>query len=440
MSTGWRCALCAIALLLFALTGRASADSPTADRLGDLKIFETRFLKVDQSFSEAARSTAYERLDQLRERAPSLSNAEFELGLAEIAALANNAHSTLYAAGWANRFDALAVRFYIADDGLFIADAQGDYRQWLGHRVSRMGGSSLDELRARWARYERGTQGKQDQTLYYLLEHPALMHAAGLTESPDAVALTLDGGEQIRVTTADWPQAEGVWAVLPQAREQTLSAAGRVHGKPRYLQQADRFFRMESIDDLDTVYLQFRANADFGGETDLRESCDRALTTIKRQRPRFVIVDQRFNVGGDLNNSRALMEGLPDAISENGRIFVITSGRTFSAGISSVGYLKQAGGDRVTIVGRQVGDHLEFWAEGQPVRLPNSGAYIGVATERHNYQTGCAESDCHGSIRRHPIRVASLTPDWQPPWTYADLVAGRDSFLEAVLEQIRASP
>lgn len=85
---------------------------------------------------------------------------------------------------------------------------------------------------------------------------------------------------------------------------------------------------------------------------------------------------------------------------------------------------------------RAEGDRLEFWAEGRFIELPESGAQILFATERHNYMTGCQEDDCHGSIRRHPIRVATLDPDYPVTLTYADFAAGRDPAMEKVMALI----
>ena len=106
----------------------------------------------------------------------------------------------------------------------------------------------------------------------------------------------------------------------------------------------------------------------------------------------------------------AFMQALP-GLARGGRLYAITSGRTFSAAISSLGYLRQAAGDRLTIVGEPIGDRLEFWAEGDIMQLPGLGAMLLYATERHNYMTGCPEPDCHAAIRDHPIRVASSQPD-----------------------------
>ena len=132
------------------------------------------------------------------------------------------------------------------------------------------------------------------------------------------------------------------------------------------------------------------------------------------------------------------MQDLPNLTARGGRVYALTSGRTFSAGISSLGYLKQSGGDRVSIVGAPVGDRLEFWAETDTIDLPQTGATILYATERHDYITGCPEPDCHASIRNHPIRVRSLAPDVAVATTGRDVMSGKDPLMEAVLRLERA--
>jgi hypothetical protein len=177
--------------------------------------------------------------------------------------------------------------------------------------------------------------------------------------------------------------------------------------------------------------VQLRANASVESEA-IDAFVSQALATLRQRAPGNLVLDLRFDGGGDLNTTRAFCQALPSLLPAKGRIFALTSGRTFSAGISSLGYLKQAGGARVTIVGEPIGDRLEFWAEGELVELPASKARLLYATERHDYTTGCPEPDCHASIRDHPIRVPTLEPDVLVPFAFADYRAGRDPALEAV--------
>jgi hypothetical protein len=196
-----------------------------------------------------------------------------------------------------------------------------------------------------------------------------------------------------------------------------------------------RAFRMEPLPEIDAQYIQLRLNKSFY-EQKIETFLASARATLEKAKPRNVVVDLRQDGGGDLNTTRAFMQALPTMVAADGRIFVLTSGRTFSAGIASAGYLEQAAPTRVTIVGEPVGDHLEFWAEGGLVQLPVSKAVLLPATERHNYTTGCPEPDCHGPIRENPIRIPLLEPDVAAPLTYADYRAGRDPALAAVYEAL----
>jgi hypothetical protein len=133
------------------------------------------------------------------------------------------------------------------------------------------------------------------------------------------------------------------------------------------------------------------------------------------------------------------MQKLPTLVP--GRVFALTSPWTFSAGISSVGYLEQAAPDKVTLVGEAVGDRMRFWAEGDAIVLPNSQAAMLMATERHDYLTGCkGYPDCHGNVVRNPIAVPDLDPDIAAPWTIEAWRAGRDPGMEAVATALRGRP
>jgi hypothetical protein len=158
---------------------------------------------------------------------------------------------------------------------------------------------------------------------------------------------------------------------------------------------------------------------------------DSVTREIAARTPTHLVLDMRFNGGGNLQLTRAFAQRLPSLVP--GRIFALTSRYTFSAAISTVGYLKQAAPNRVTIVGEEVGDRLEFWAEGRPVTLRHSGILISRATERHDYADGCRRfTDCHRAVVVQRIAVPTLRPDVAAPWTVEALRAGRDPAMTAV--------
>ena len=411
-------------------------QAPPADpRAADLEVFEQRFLAVDRSYDAGERARAMEKFAALKREAARMSAARFELAIAAIVAVANNGHTNVGAAQWARRFNRIEPSLLLLDDGLRIA-ASDDDATLNGALVTMIAGKSLDQLRAVWARYQPGVPGWRDQQIHHFLESPELLHAAGVAPDADGVEISVtraDGSRQTRRFAGTRDQAGPRFR---NPRELEIVPMGTNEARPLYLQEPAKAMRYVELPDLDAVYVQFRRNFD-PMDPNFRQSADALAVRLKERRPRHVVVDQRFNSGGDLNNTRDLMKAIPGAIKDGGRIFVITSARTFSAGISSVGYLKQAGGDRVMIVGQPVGDLLDFWAEGTGLTLPNSGIRIGFATERHNYQTGCPEPECHGAIRRNPIAVGTLTPDLSPRFTWADFAAGRDPYLDAIVALIK---
>lgn len=69
---------------------------------------------------------------------------------------------------------------------------------------------------------------------------------------------------------------------------------------------------------------------------------------IAAERPRVVIVDLRFDQGGDFTTTAGLMSRLAHLAPTVQRIYVLTSGPTFSAGETSAALAKEHGEGKVT--------------------------------------------------------------------------------------------
>ena len=388
------------------------------------------YVERNRAYTPAERAEALRAVELL----PGLAGtpARFELEAAHIAALADNGHSVLLPPQWPSRYRRSPVHLGLFADGLFVVSAPADRRQLVGRRVLRINGRDWRDIRAAYARYQGGLPGFRDQFVPLFMETPALLAAAGFGSDPDRLLLT--------VAAPGRPETVTVQAVLTPYRDEAaftgesplidgarLLPPGTV---PLYLEDPGPLFRLAFPAELDGAYIQLNAIRGLG----IQQFFEQTLVELRRRRPHNIVVDLRFNMGGDLNIARDFMEALPRIARD--RVYAITAGRTFSAAISSLGYLKQAAGDRLTIVGEPVGDRLEFWAEGDIMQLPGLGAFVLYASERHNYMTGCPEPDCHAAIRAHPIRVRSLQPDIPVTLTWAQFSAGQDPAMAAILADI----
>ena len=84
-----------------------------------------------------------------------------------------------------------------------IAVLFAEYESLVGSRVETLAGLTMDELREIWGRYCRGRLGHRDQAMYAFMESPELLHAAGLSESPESAELILGDGTVVEVGPAD---------------------------------------------------------------------------------------------------------------------------------------------------------------------------------------------------------------------------------------------
>lgn len=429
-------------LLILAGIESLRAESGSAEGwTEDIQFFRSNIFEADKSFSEEQRTSAETLLSHLESTLANKSDAEIELALAEIMALTNNGHSFLLPGVWTHRYKQLPVEFRVFSDGVYIIHADPAHEHLVGDRVIAIGDHKIQDVLDTWARFQGGLNGWRNEFLPYFLETPEMLFAAGVSANIDSVQLTIEGaGSEPEVVTLvvrdESKPLEGMDQYIVPSRLLVQANRNPGEGLPLYQQSPGQAFRMEILDNPKTAYIQFKANVDFTGNQDIDAFLDSVFGKLRSEPPQYIILDQRFNFGGDLNITRELMQTLPEFLAMDGKIYVITSGRTFSAGISSVGYLKQVAGDQAVLVGEPVGDDLEFWAEGDLQVLPNSGVAFLMATERHNYQTGCPEDDCHGSIQRHPIRVESLQPEIPAFLTYSDFAAGVDRAMEAIQADI----
>jgi len=439
--------------LILALAACAHGDAAqrthdaeaAAGRKDDLARFRADFLSKDRSYSGAARAEAETRLAKL-EASPEASQAYLELELARIAALADNGHTVSFPVVRSRRYNRVGIRLVPFAEEFHVLRAEEPHADLLGARLVAIDDQPVARLRETARSLVGGSPGRRDRFAPYFFESPEQMHALGVIAAGDAAVYRFesrDGTAVERRLAGDRESRERSrgtaerW-LFPQrmaSEGASWSALLAPEKAPWAFQDPDAPFRWRDAPEIGALVIDMRQNNDSHGRPIgdfLREMKQR----IEADAPRHLVLDLRLNGGGDLTRTREFMQGLPGLVP--GRVFVLTSPWTFSAAISSLGYLEQAAPDRVTIVGEMVGDRLQFWAEGTIVELPHCGAFILYATERHDYLTGCRPfDDCHAQVKRHPIAVPDLDPDIAAPWTIEAYRSGRDPGMEAVAAALR---
>ena len=187
------------------------------------------------------------------------------------------------------------------------------------------------------------------------------------------------------------------------------------------------------------MLIQLKSNGDLG-EQRIKPFIAATESDMRAHQPCAAILDLRYDGGGDYLNTVAFAKKLPALVAPQGRIYLLTGPATFSAGITTAAFVKQAGGDRVLILGEPVGDRLSFFSEGNRGCLPNYHLCVSFARGKHDYARACSDWDiCFWLNRLYPVRVSTLDPDETITMSMVDWRHGRDPVFERALTLSRSA-
>ena len=412
----------------------APADSLAAQQQ-DIEQF-SRLLRMDRSFSPAARAEANRHIAALKaERAP-LDGGRFRVALMRITALADNGHTELSDGG--RRANSVPVRVTLFADGLFVLWAKSAYADLLGARVESIEGKPTHEVVAALERLQGGAAGWRRTRAAIYVQSPQLLYGDGIGSRPDQTTWSLrlpDGAEVTRTLPGEnadeqEPHGEMTRWLSPEenngAPSEWRSLLSGDAGLPLPLREFSRAYRRARVDNGCTLFVQLKAIADVDHQR-IGDFLKDTVDEMRRHPPCSIILDMRFNSGGDYTKAAAFASHLPEFVAPNGRIYILTGPQTFSAAITTVAFVKQAAGSRAVILGEPVGDRLAFYGEGNTGCLPHAGLCIHYATGMHNYTQPCSDwSKCFWLNWLFPVQVKSLAPDETVTMAYADYIARRD--------------
>jgi hypothetical protein len=420
--------------------GAARSPDPVArqDQQEDIAAFRSEFLAVDRAYSPSASREAEHRVAALERAAGNTSSAAFLVELCRIAALADNGHSGCRISDVGV---SVGIGFSPIDEGFSVLQAAPENIDLLGAQLLAIDGQSVEQIRPVIRSMAGGVPAHRDLLVAPVLARPDLLRALRLARAADAATY--------RLRTLDGRIVERHLAIGPHSANWVRLQSAQPAWASR---DVDEPFRWRDAPELDAVVVQLRQNAD-RGDRKIAAFLEDAEDARERLGRKNVVLDMRWNGGGDFSLTRDFMAAWPERVPRPGRFFVLIGPVTFSAGIASVAYLKQAGQDRITLIGEPVGDHLMFFAEGSPFRLPHSRIVMSPATQRDDFKDGCRHyDDCVldlaqpgaatgtppkkaaqlEALGRKPVQIDSLDPEVRAPWTIQDYLAGRDPGIDAV--------
>lgn len=402
----------------------------------DLSYFR-ELIALDRSFEPVAREEAEQRIAALEHLTTPLDQAHFRVELMQIVALADNGHTRLDAPKARN----LPVRVALFADGLYVVRTPPAYSALLGSRVAAIDGTPIDVVMQRLAQLRGGTAAwRREWAAFYTVDQDILFG--------EDIARNPHGSEWEVVTPTgahatlrlDLPASNNDEPFVPPKRWISSEPVQGMSGgwvaeqpeqmPPLSLRDFDSAFRRVRLPNSCASFIQFKSNNDVGDQR-ISEFIDATRADLRASRPCAAVVDLRYDSGGNYLTTARFAKELPNLIVPGGHIYLLTGPATFSAGITTAAFIKQSGGDRVTILGEPVGDRLHFYSEGNRGCLPNSGLCVGYQRGKHDYAAPCDDWNvCFWLNKLYPVRVKTLAPDETITMSFSEWRQGRDPVFE----------
>jgi len=407
----------------------------------DIDYFE-RLVAMDRSYSTEARAQAQRRLAELAHLNTVIPPPNFRVALMEIAALADNGHTRIDSDSGADPME-LPVRVAVFSDGIYVLHATKAYADLLGGKIVSIDGHPIDEVMARLEQLRGGTtQWRKAYAGVYISWQDVLV-GAGI--SPDMghstwTVTTPSGTTVTRILTPYTPSEDEPDIFVSVYSNEPLKDLGTDwvayqpdRPLPITFSDFNKTFRRVRLPHSCAMLIQFKSNDDVGSDR-IMDFDAATKADMQANKPCQLIFDNRFNAGGNLTKTIFFSKALPNLIVPSGRIYLLTSGTTFSAGITTTALIKHAGGDRVTILGEPVGDRMAFFAEGGRGCLPNYPLCLHYETGKHDYGNSCTDlNTCFWLMWLLPVRVKTLQPDETIAMTFDDWRQGRDPVFEQAM-------
>lgn len=376
-------------------------------------------------YARTSRESLHAAVDQLKARVGELEDHEIVVGIMKILAMVGDGHTVVV--GYDDGRDAVRtfpIQFHSFDDGIYVLAAREEHRSIVGGKLLRVGNMPVEEA-VRAVRPYCSVDNEMGVLSWttFLLRVPEVLHTLRMTAHPHLAEFAIEapnggGMTTVQLTAENAPDLSG--AALASDFVYLHQIAGEEPAL--YLRHLDRYHWFEHLPEHRLVYAAFNVVRDAPAET-VAGFADRLFTFINEQGVEYLVLDLRHNGGGNNMLNRALVHALIkcERINRIGRLFVVTSRRTFSAAMNAAVDIER--NTAAIFVGEPTGSSPNFVGETGRLRLPCSGLKVSLSAL---YWQNSLPYD----------RRTWIAPAIPARPTVDDIRSNRDPAMDAILKEI----
>jgi len=444
MLTNQKTVLSALVVCVLALTAVGQSNAvKVSDWRQDIDeiVKDIRLLHPDP-FTKTGKLTFLREVEALKAALPALTEEQRVVRAMRLVASLGDGHTQLESDNSAFAYW-YPVRLYEFTDGFFVTSAHKSVAELAGAQVLEAAGRSINEVVAE-ARKLMGAENTFDsKERLYAVHSAGLMTGLGYAASNGElkVKFKLRNGQVIeRVLTPSksesatfgWTSRTEMFGLPFGTDEDWVSAYKGLpasafqkedRSRPPHLTYRGEFVA-RPMPEQNAYYIQANQVSD-----NIVRSFQKAMQEVDQIKPRRLIVDWRYNEGGDGSTiSFVIQEFIKRANNKPWQeLYLLTGRKTFSAAVMALeAFLKFT---QLTIVGEPTGAALNHFGDATERNYSRTGLRLRVSTLRWQLS---ASNDLSEFI----------AVDVPAPFSFADYAAGRDPAVDPILrgDEMRSLP
>ncbi|MGD9589109.1 MAG: tetratricopeptide repeat protein [Pyrinomonadaceae bacterium] len=375
-----------------------------------------------------------------------LTQPEIVVRLMNLVSSIRDGHTVLYPSGKVEFRKWFPISFYKFGDGIYVVAAEGQYRDLIGTRVTRIGETDAESAFERTADMLGSDNefGRSWNTFY--LSSGDTLAAIGVIKNAEKLPIVVQGRDGRRsetvVTANDLPfslehrfwgemyppgsdkAADHVFVAFDNQRsllEWRRNEPKELVNLPLHL-RSRRAYWYQYLPDKRTMYVHLTHVTD-GGRGEFKsfaEFYDHVFKVAEENKVEKFILDIRYNSGGD---GTVLIPFVHKFIKsplfeQPGRLFTITGRKTYSAGVML--YDLMLTHTNTVLVGEPAGAARNSYGDAGTFVLPNSRLRVDISTV-HWQLTNSADKSLF-----QPVDIPAV-------FTAGDYFEGRDPAVDQIL-------
>ncbi|WP_167644925.1 peptidase S41 [Mameliella alba] len=362
----------------------------------DLEQIVTSVLPADPSFRLVGREELDFHINEARQSALANSKDEFLLSLMRLLALPGNGHTRLIPN---DAILVLPLRFATIGTTVRLLDAASGFSDAIGGDLISINGVPVGEIEVAAEKLLAGTPQRKRVIGPILFAWPSALRHLGVLSGGDAI--------EYRVRSRTGELSELLLDPANLVPGSTLYPRGE-HGKADASWTPKSFLRTKDFGQ-PGILLVLPSFFD-PGETALPVAVSEAADVVRSRPGTPLIIDVRGNTGGDFLQTMPLIDAISEG-AEGRRIGLLIDKFTFSAAIVFTAILKHRLGERLVLIGEEMGDGLTFFAEGGTFDLSSSGAAVRYSTAFHDWAGGRTDDTTPTEIAERLVPTGTLELD-----------------------------